>query len=191
MLSQYSWWDFAKVTGTILVIYYAYVLWAYYREDIREWISNRGNGARPTPDVDPQHDDDQIDSSILYSAKIYNHSSGQQVLGQDAQQSGVKAEQSTDKPDDQPRQSSYVELGDAPVLSDSQPSDFELAIGGEVIRPDEVSLAELQQTAKGLVENESGIITAINPDDKKATSLAEAINQQRGATVFGDMQFNR
>jgi len=42
MFGQYSWWDFIKVVLALAIPYYAYVLWTYYREDIRERIGNRG-----------------------------------------------------------------------------------------------------------------------------------------------------
>lgn len=42
MFSDYSWWDFIKVALCLIVPYYLFVAWKYYREDIQDWLWNRG-----------------------------------------------------------------------------------------------------------------------------------------------------
>jgi hypothetical protein len=59
MFSQYSWWDFVKFVLALAVPYYAYVLIKYYREDIREWISNRGHTDLTPATVAQQEEEDE------------------------------------------------------------------------------------------------------------------------------------
>jgi hypothetical protein len=102
MFSQYSWWDFIKFVLALIVPYYAYVLIKYYREDIREWISNRGHTDLAPALVAQQEEEEPQRSSSLYMVNDYSD------------QSQPSANQH------QPAQ----ELSSSPKAQDEQPARF-------------------------------------------------------------------
>ena len=61
MFSAYSWGDFIKFILAIIIPYYAFVFWKYYRHDFREWISGQGQKAKPAPAAAAEGSDDQDD----------------------------------------------------------------------------------------------------------------------------------
>jgi hypothetical protein len=188
MFSAYSWGDFFKVVIAILIPYYAFVIWKYYRHDIRDWYNNRGQKDKPTPSLAPDGNEDEDDDKSVASNyyKVNSYSS--------TQSQPVASNQESQRPDPQPtnRQGSPVaDLADAEVVNEDQPSGFELPILVEGYRPQEQSVDELIETAKGLVVDQEGVVTPKDPADKKAARLAAAVNKQQGNRVFGDMPFSR
>lgn len=168
MLSQYTWWDFAKVVGITLIAYYIYVLWTYYREDIREWISNRGSKPAPQNPVEEEY------SSALYSVKEYADTSSKQLP------------------------SSTVLESPAPMATDlagllvDQEQEFSIPLTGEIQRPAEQSLSQLLSTAKRIQSGEQRVVVASDPADKEAERLATVINnQQEHRQAFKDISFTR
>ncbi|MBD2703374.1 hypothetical protein IC229_22210 [Spirosoma sp. BT702] len=166
MFSQYSWWDFAKVVGVTLVVYYIYVLWTYYREDIREWISNRGSQPpQPAPI------EEEEDSSALYSVKSY---------------AGVPSEQT---PQPIPDDNNHTDLTG---LIANQEQAFTIPLTGEVQRPAEQSLTQLLSAGQRIQTNQQGVLVANDPTDKDAERLATVINQQQEhRQAFKDISFTR
>lgn len=200
MLSQYTWWDFIKVVGTGLVLYYAYVAWAYYREDIRDWISNRGQPQNaPVAQVDEPEDD--TDDSNLYSVSDYagaeTSAATQPVAGND------------DPVDNQPEKVAPEPLP-APVEAQADPEDsqaivvegvipdsdeepaFEIALQIEPIKPAERSLIAVVRAAQGLQVDEQGRLLADAQAGDDTKELADTINEQKGfGSVLSGVNFNR
>lgn len=190
MFSQYSWGDYFKFVAVIAFVYYAYVIIRYYREDIRDWISNRGQKDEPRPQE--ALSDEEDDLSSLYQVKEY--ASAKTPVAVTSPPPG-----STKVP--QPEPASKVDEEDYDTddgidlsgesVDDYAGNTFRLPVAIEPERPMEQSITEVQKAASQLETDEQGRVRPINPDDKSAARLAKVINQQRGATVFGDVNFNR
>lgn len=195
MLSQYSWGDLIKVVLVALIIYYAYVLIKYYREDIREWISNRGS----KPDTQPSTEEsEEADHSELYAVNHYEPDHKEQV-------EPASTREATRQPDTTSQGSSYQAAG-SPVstttpaqepdlkgiaLDQDEPSEFNVPILAEVERPTEQSVDELISAAQRLQANEEGTLVPNDPADVVAANLAEVINQQQNRAALAGISFNR
>ncbi len=188
MFSAYSWGDFFKFILAIVIPYYAFVIWKYYRYDIRNWYNNRGQKDKPAPSAAPEGNEDEDEDELITSNyyKVNTYSS--------AQSQPVGNSQESQRPDPQQNNqqgSPVADLPDAEVINEDQPNGFELPILVEGYRPQEQSVDELMETAKGLVVDQEGAVAPKDPADKKAAKLAVAINEQQGNRVFGDMPFSR
>jgi hypothetical protein len=167
MLSQYTWWDFAKVVGIALFSYYAYVIWTYYREDIREWINNRGS--KP---LQENPSDEEEDSSGLYAVRQYASPSVEET----------SLAPVVDNP-------SHTDLMGLAV---DQDQEFTIPLPGEIQRPAEQSLSQLLSVSQRLQCNEQGVMVANDPADQEAERLASVINkQQEHRQAFKDISFTR
>lgn len=194
MLSQYSWGDLIKVVLVALIIYYAYVLIKYYREDIREWISNRGN----KPETQPSTvESEEADHSELYAVSHYAPVTGNQsepapvpnVIPEPELSSQGRTYQAP---------SPTVSMGQGPepdlngiALDEDEPSEFSMPILAEVERPTEQSVAELISAAQRLQANDEGVLIPDDPTDVVAANLAEVINQQQNHSAFAGLAFTR
>lgn len=203
MLSQYSWWDFFKVIGIGLIIYYAYVGWAYYREDIREWFSSRG---QPAPAAVTQDtDEDEPDPGSIFMVKDYSKPVRQQTetaapvptppiipsptppaAPSPAPQPNPVAEQAEEsKVNDE-----EVDLA-GPAVSDQPVVAFGLPIADEPQSFAEQSVDDIISAAGRLAIDEQGVLSPIDDDDQPAAKVAAVINNQQGRTVFADFSFTR
>lgn len=191
MFSQHSWWDFAKFCLALAIPYYAYVLWTYYREDIREWLTNRGEKSEPVAALADEVEDE--DDSSLYKVSIYAPEK------KAVPASSVQNDQGTDYADEEPNSPAppyanaqpEADLHDAPVIADEQPTGFGLPLVVNAYRPGEQSVETVLENAKELVVNEDGTVAAADPTKQEVNELAAVMNQQRGASILGDMKFNR
>lgn len=190
MFSQYSWGDFIKFCLALVIPYYAFVAWKFYRDDIREWISSRGQKNQPTL-TDEEEEQEEGDPGKYYTVNSYSGTQTPPAIP--TAESTRPAAQSGKQPPsvDSGRESAPAELAQTALVADNQPSGFELPILVEGYRPQEVPIDQILETAKGLVVDERGEVTAKDPADKKASKLASALNEQQGNRVFGDMSFNR
>lgn len=199
MLSQYTWWDFIKVVGTGLVLYYAYVAWAYYREDIRDWISNRGK-PQPAPVAKAEEPDEDTDDSSLYSVSNYAGAATQAP----SQATSINPEPVEDQPEEEP------EPLPAPVEAQGDSKDNEAVVAEEVIpdsekvlvfdmalqidpiKPTERSLINVMRAAQGLQIDEQGRLLADEQAGGDTKELADTINEQKGfGSVLSGVNFNR
>lgn len=194
MLSQYSWGDLIKVVLVALIIYYAYVLIKYYREDIREWISNRGNKPETQPSTD---ESEEADHSELYAVSHY-------APVTDHKFEPAPAPKVTPEPEHMSQGRTYqtpsptVSTSPAPepdlngiALDQDEPSEFSMPILGDVERPAEQSVAELISAAQRLQANDEGVLIPDDPTDVVAANLAEVINQQQNHSAFAGLAFTR
>ena len=180
MLSQYSWGDLIKVVLVALIIYYAYVLIKYYREDIREWISNRGNKPETQPSTD---ESEEVDHSELYAVSHYAPvTSNQSEL--------APAPKLTPSPIVSTSQTPEPDLNGI-ALDEDKPSEFSMPILADVERPAEQSVAELISAAQRLQANDEGVLIPDDPTDVVAANLAEVINQQQNHSAFAGLAFTR
>lgn len=201
MLSQYTWWDFIKVVGTGLVIYYAYVAWAYYREDIREWISNRGQPEQSAP-AQADEAEEESDDSSLYSVSSYTEDT-----------TPAPAEAINEEPDpvaESDEEEAESEPVPEPVTAQANPDDsqaivaeevipgseadlvFEMTIQIEPIKPAERSLGAVVRSAQSLQVDEQGRLLADEDATADTKELADTLNEQKGfGSVLSGINFNR
>jgi len=183
MLSQYSWGDLFKVVLVALIIYYAYVLIKYYREDIREWISNRGN----KPDSQSSIDEPEVtDHSSLYAVNQYTPVNS----GQPAPAAAPAASGSETSSLGRAYQVPEPDLKGV-ILDQDEPTEFSFPIQAEAVRPAEQSVSELISAAQRVQANDEGALIPNDPNDKAAATLAEVINRQQNRSALAGISFKR
>ncbi|GAB4039291.1 hypothetical protein [Spirosoma gilvum] len=189
MLSQYSWGDLIKVVLVALIIYYAYVLIKYYREDIREWISSRGNKPDPQPSTD---ESEETDYSELYAVSHYAPVGSKQPV--EASQSELIARsspyQSASPVPETNFQATEPDLNGI-ALDQDELTVLSMPIPGDAERPAEQSVAQLISAAQRLQANDKGILIPDDPTDVVAANLAEVINQQQNRSALAGISFTR
>ncbi len=185
MLSQYTWWDFFKVEGTGLVLYYAYIAWAYYREDIREWLSTRGQKPEADSPAVNEPEDDDVDERSLYNVQTYDAAS--------------KSVSAPVRPELQvqpaPVETALAQtlLADQAVPTDS-PDEFNFELTGtiEPLMPTERSLSKVIKAAQGLKVDQQGRLLADENAGSDTKELANTLNEQNGVGALLDgINFNR
>lgn len=188
MFSQYSWWDFIKFVLVLAVPYYAYVLIKYYREDIREWISNRG---RPTP----APANEQLEEEELSSRFVVNDYSTDKTTPSTSGQSHQRVQPaewiappatsvgSTSASQDSQYQAEIVLEQEDVELQGPEVNEeknlFGLPILIQAENPDELSIDEVRSAAERLTADEQGRVSPLDNDDKQAARIADVINQQK------------
>ena len=194
MFSAYSWGDFFKFMAAILIPYYAFVIWKYYRHDIREWINNRGQQTKPASAA--ATDEDDSDASDLYTTRSYESHTDEDSIERVTSQPVLASSATTDDYPAPHRTGSStakpVDLPEGQVLGEHPEEIFEMPLSPEIIRPKERSLSEVINAAKRVRANDQGALAATDPDDAEAAELAEVINEQNKlASVLSGVQFNR
>lgn len=189
MLSQYTWWDFFKVVGTGLVLYYAYIAWAYYREDIREWLSTRGQKPETDSPAVQEPEDDDVDERSLYNVQTYDAPSPSANVPvipepnvQPAPVETVTASTAT-----------QTLLADQAVPTDS-PDEFNFELTGtiEPLKPTERSLSKVIKAAQGLKVDQQGRLLADENAGSDTKELANTLNEQNGfGALLDGINFNR
>lgn len=197
MFSQYSWWDFAKFCLALAIPYYAYVLWVYYRQDIREWLSSRGRNDSVALATATQDDEDE--TSDLYSVNHYQPAPAKPAAeiptkpaiatpDPSSQETPYQAQQSTDREGEVAQ--SDPDLNGV-VLDEEETPAYFVTILAEADRPEELSLAEVMKAAGRVESNEEGVLSPIDPADGEAANIAEVINQQQAKKALSGIAFNR
>lgn len=197
MFSQYSWWDFAKFCLALAIPYYAYVLWVYYRQDIREWLSSRGRNDSVALATATQDDEDE--TSDLYSVNHYQPAPAKPAAeipttpaiatpDPSSQETPYQAQQSTDREGEVAQ--SDPDLNGV-VLDEEETPAYFVPILAEADRPEELSLAEVMKAAGRVESNEEGVLSPIDPADGEAANIAEVINQQQAKKALSGIAFNR
>ena len=196
MFSQYSWWDFIKFVLALVIPYYAYVLWTYYWEDIREWISNRSQSESTPVTQQAEVDDEELEHSMFTVNDYSNDDRSGSVVNrpkpatQAAEWLPTPAT-ATPAPVAQPYQEpEYEELELQGAAVEEQPERFALPVGMEAENPQEQSIDELRSAAERITTDEQGRVSPIDTDDKPAARIAEIINQQQGHPL-ADFAFTR
>ena len=195
MLSHYTWWDFTKFLLVAGLPYYAYVIWTYYREDIREWISNRGQQPAPAVSLVSAAEEEEP----AFSRYAVNDYSDKAVI--DQPRSEARSERlvpvSFQQPAnvDQPpvivgEDDDEVEL-QGPRVDEQHGEGFGLPVTIEVENPAELSVDEVFSAANRLQADEKGVLSPVDADDKPAAKIAAVINNQQGHSVFADFAFPR
>ncbi len=190
MLSQYSWGDFFKVTIPLIALYYVWVGWKYYREDIREWISNGGKPSQPiAAPADPGSNDD--DSDDVYVTRSYGTAlaANQENKEQQGKSEPVEATHSAQPLPDAELAPAVIAQGPAAV--DAESTGFDIEIDGQPQHLGEQSLAIIQHTAQRLQTNEEGVVHPVDATDADAVKLADIINQQQGRQALSGLNFQR
>lgn len=192
MLSQYSWWDFIKFVLALAIPYYAYVLWVYYREDIRDWWRNRSQ-----PDSSPQIQEAEAEESLdpLFSVNDYSNSSelpsSTDRLDQDT---GVGEEEPEDllpatDHQGEDRSQQEVEL-DGPDLGQQPQELFGLPIVMASENLQEMTIGAIRSATERIAAGKDGRMKPAKKGDIPAARIADIINQQRG-NPLDDIAFNR
>ena len=202
MFSQYSWGDFFKVALPLVAIYYTYVAWVYFREDIREWISNRGQSSTPVAQsADTDEDDD--DESIFTTRNYVNaHQPAELTAAESlepAQWLPTVEPNQTDKSNTEHNQATpelvsdlapEVELA-GPAVADYQEEVFIIPVVLPAVNSAEQSIDELREAASRVAVDETGGLVAVNEEDAAAKRIAAIFNNQIGQAAFADFSFNR
>ncbi|GAA4459234.1 hypothetical protein GCM10023189_32580 [Nibrella saemangeumensis] len=192
MLSQYSWWDFVKVILLVAVPYYGYVLWKYYRQDIREWLTNR---QRPVPPAESIGDGDD---QGLYPVNDYTDdealepeasSATAATSSQPLQESLSQTSQTPDQWNNAWTESEEVDISGPAVATTDDIFGLPVAVAGENLQ--EQSVDEIISAAQRLTTNDQGALSPAHPDDKPAARIAKVLNNQLGHDILGDMPFKR
>lgn len=197
MFSQYSWWDFIKFVLILAVPYYAFVLWKYYREDIRELINNRGKAA--PEELSKASDDDEkeeVDETGLYAVKTYSDPAPvSPVETKRVDKPATPAPKEVEKQEPVAEYSSEdhdVDLPDGYIVNEESGGTFNVPLVTEVVRPAERSLADVLNAARRVTADERGALTANDPNDADATEVATTINKQNGFdSLLSGVSFNR
>lgn len=178
MLSRFTWLDLFVVGGIITALYYGYVAVVYYREDIREWLSSKGNKqpADAAATTQPTEDEDEPD---LYSVHTYGATDAAEPKAEPVHAAAPVATQAVDND---------LNLAGA-VIEEQQP--FDLPINGSVVRQSEERLDDMLTAAERVTKDESGLAKAKNEQDQPAARIASMINYQAGQAAFADISFNR
>ena len=201
MFSQYSWWDFTKFVLALAIPYYAYVIIKYYREDIREWISNRGQ-KDPASVAQQTDEEEEEEPSSRFSVNDYSdephHTTDQPksaewlpspaITQPEVIQPEVTAEQPA-QANDQPDHEEYDEYELQGPDVDDQPEHFGMPVLIQTESLQEQSIDEVRSAAGRLAKDEEGRVTPVNAEDKPAARIAEIINQQQGH--LDNFAFNR
>lgn len=193
MLSQYSWWDFAKFCLALLIPYYAFVIIKYYREDIRDWISNRGQREQPATSVDEEEDEEvpsflvttdyrdqpapPVAPSAVHSSAVNQSYPASAPAGRQPLPVDVQADQA--EPD-----------MSGPGVDDQDEASFTMPILMEADNADEQSVDEFISAAQRVARDQSGVVTPVDTADKPAARIADIINSQQG-NPLADYAFNR
>jgi hypothetical protein len=170
------------------VLYYAYIAWAYYREDIREWLSTRGQKPEPASSPVDEPEDEEVDERSLYNVQTYD---------------SVSPSVSTPVAP-QPQQPAPVEtvvapaatqtlLADQAVPTDS-PDEFNFELTGtiEPLKPTERSLSKVIKAAQGLKVDQQGRLLADENAGSESKELASTLNEQNGfGALLDGINFNR
>jgi len=188
MFSQYSWWDFIKFVLALAIPYYAYVLIKYYREDIQEWISNRGQPSLVP--VGPEIDEEEEHSPSLFSVKDYS-----KPAEPDSAQWLPSPSPGSQPSARQPAQTINEPLQDEIVLQgpavDAQPeTGFAIPVVMTADNVSEQSIDEVISAAGRLTADQQGRVVPLDADDKPAAKIADIINQQNGHPL-DNFAFNR
>ncbi len=211
MFSQYSWWDFAKFVMVLAIPYYAYVIIKYYREDIREWISNRGQ-KDPASVAQQADEEEEEEPSSRFRVNDYSDEPHQTtdrptsaewlpspvvtqpVATQPAAtkaeviQPEVMAEQPV-QTNDQPDQEEYDDYELQGPDVDDQLEHFGMPVLIQTESLQEQSIDEVRSAAERLAKDEEGRVTPVDAEDKTAARIADIINQQQGH--LDNFAFNR
>jgi|GEM_PF-4761792 len=201
MFSQYSWWDFFKVVITLAIPYYGYVAWKYYREDIRELISNRGQRSTPQPAVEEEDEDDESlfavshYESVPSTPKAPSASATHEPKLKPGQWLPEVAETTSpvitaSRPIGDESAAEPVDL-QGPAVAESAVEGFSLPLGLQTENPQELSLELVIDAAGRISPNDEGIYAAVVVNDEPAQRVATVINNQQGRAVFADFPFNR
>jgi hypothetical protein len=193
MFSQYSWWDFIKFILILAVPYYAFVLWKYYQEDIRKLISNRGKTPQAASAESSDEDEEEVEDTDLYSVKTYSDAVADTNVEpeQKPQPSTLPSNKTAEE-----RQSVYqrhdVDIPEGVLVNDDSANTFEMAIVAEVVRPTERSLSEVINAARRVTADQTGALSANDPNDTDASEVATLINEQKGFnSLLSGVSFNR
>ena len=199
MFSQYSWWDFVKVVLALAIPYYAYVLWTYYREDIREGISNRGSSQDAGGPTLVETEEDDTDSSLF---AVNDHRDLPPSMAKNPQpptrQQPAEWLTETEKASDpvpatsvtpsQEQEPQVMQLQGPAVNEEPETIGFALLMQSEHV--EEQSVDELRTIAERLSQTEEGLMKPDMSSDRPAARLADIINQQR-TNPLNDVAFNR
>lgn len=214
MFSQYSWWDFAKFCLALAIPYYAYVIWTYYRHDIREWIANRGTKETttlPAEEADAENDD------AMYSVSNYvDQGKAQPATTQTrpadpapapappkAKEKAVATAWLPEPPANTsittpPATVAPVATVDreeleinAPQINTDDQYAFGLSLDIETQNPGEHSLDSILLLAQRIKPGTDGLVEAVDENDAPAKSLAAQINSQQDMEDFAGLRFTR
>lgn len=195
MFSQYTWWDFTKIVLALALPYYAYVVWTYYREDIREWINHRGRNSEGKGTAPVASDEEQETDLSLFAVKKQTkherHSTAVQSEDFDhLSKSGKVASQPNNSNTEGEKQTFADSQLRGPDVSEEQATVVGFPLFTQSQNTEEYSVNELRRTAERLTNDGTDLVKPMDESDKSAIRLADIINQQR-ASPLDDIAFNR
>ena len=213
MLSAYSWGDFFKVVGALGVPYYLFVVWTYFREDIRDWVARKRSGEEKAglpPEQPATAVEDEEEQQPFYLVRSYQPSAVQPAEPARATLPGDQTGGGQLKPDTALEEADELEIQDvgpervgeeadllapAPLADDRMavlPEGFEIPLSVFSDPLEEISLDDIAQVAGSLNRGQAGGVIAKDPADEKAVRLADVINQQEAKpSALAGISFKR
>ncbi|KAA9341185.1 hypothetical protein [Larkinella humicola] len=203
MFSQYTWGDFFLVVGVAALVYYAFVGWKFYREDIRDFFSSKSTKPANTPIVAPSDEDEDLSEFIdvttyqgapakagalaeptpVVPAPV--QPAAHQSVSSTPVSAATEVEEAIEADDSEPvepeneEENEEVDLAEAPVLEASADDGFLLPMGGIFEPQGEQDLNRVIEAAQDLEKQPDGTAVAKTTGERKSTLLADVINNQR------------
>ena len=203
MFSQYTWGDLFKVLIPLLVVYYAIVLWKFYRKSIRDKISRRGSSdLAPQPEIDQEEEGGKNEAHLLYTVRDYPSTAVAPVPAPAAKKkarSKPKAAKATPSAETKeaasggqsaPSVKNEPEFTPVPVFESITPDELFMAIEGVVIPQSEHPLEDVVNTAMTLEKQDDGTVVASETAGEQGVILAKIFNEQKSSALAA-FQFTR
>lgn len=203
MFSQYTWGDFFIVTGIAAVVYYAFVAWKFYREDIRDFLISRGSGTK-APQVNTGPVEDEEEDRKLYTVVPYDStpaSAGVLTVKDTAQKTKPKKTRKKTEPNESAKQvaeasvpppAGDVELPAIPVAIVLKPDELFMSLAGVVIPQGEQPIEDVIEAAEGVEKQSDGKVVAKPESGEKSRRLAQLVlNQNNIPPDINELPFTR
>ncbi|WP_138994197.1 hypothetical protein [Larkinella sp. C7] len=205
MFSQYTWGDLFKVLIPLLVVYYAIVIWKFYRKSIRDKISRRGSAELTAQtEIDQEEEGSENEAQLLYTVRDYPTTAVASAPAPAAKKKARSKPKPKAAPTPAPAEPTEVASGGlstpsvetepkftpVPVFESITPDDLFIAIEGVSIPQGEHPLEDVVNAAMTLEKQEDGTVVASETSDEQGALFAKIFNDQR-ATALARFQFTR
>lgn len=204
MFSQYSWGDFFKFALVLVVPYYIFVAWKYYREDIRDWFANRGqtNSTQAVTEEESNDLDDDVFTVSHYDSDLSTvpavtapHTTEAKLKPGEwlpaPANDGITPELKKPLPAPFTEESQEAVEIQGPAVNDEADDSFSMPVLVQAENTQELSLDAIISAAGRIAPDEAGVMEAVDATDEQAVRIANVFNHQLGKEAFAGFAFNR